>query len=170
MNHLLKGRSKTVLSISSWFCLPEQGMKDFEILSRASAFLVKSPKKNGLEFKNDKGDIEKKNIHVLTASHVASPWKWPKYYPDEWLQHVNEKHTHYSVELRHADGVFATQSFLLPRSYHHSNRDLASLYLENEDEVLKLLAKFGHHPMELSDDDSELEIDMVNLIISNFTK
>ena len=33
---------KLALSVSSWFCVPEQGMKEFEVLSRASAFLVKS--------------------------------------------------------------------------------------------------------------------------------
>jgi hypothetical protein len=30
------------LSFSSWFCVPDQGMKDFEILCRASAFLIKA--------------------------------------------------------------------------------------------------------------------------------
>ena len=29
-------------SLSAWFCVPEQGMDGFEIMSRASAFLVKA--------------------------------------------------------------------------------------------------------------------------------
>ena len=35
-------RRHFALSISTWFCAPEQGMKEFEILNRSSAFLVKS--------------------------------------------------------------------------------------------------------------------------------
>lgn len=124
---------KLALSLSSWFCVPEQGMKDFEILCRASAFLVKS--KPAANFAS--------KYHVLSVSHAVAPWRWPKYYPDEWIQCVNEKHTHYTVELRHNNGQFMTQSDLLPISYHHATRDLAVLHLDNEAEVLKILQDVG---------------------------
>jgi hypothetical protein len=32
------------LSFTSWFCVPDQGMKDFEVLCRASAFLLPASK------------------------------------------------------------------------------------------------------------------------------
>jgi hypothetical protein len=32
------------LSFTSWFCVPDQGMKDFEVLCRASAFLLPAGK------------------------------------------------------------------------------------------------------------------------------
>eukprot|EP00605_Chrysophyceae_sp_TOSAG23-4_P002161 GSChrysophyteH1.ASY1.ANO1.2389.1 assembled CDS len=120
---------KLALSVSSWFCIPEQGMTEFEVLSRASAFLIQSfvPK-----------------YHVVTASHVVAPWLWPKYYPDEWLQHVNESHTHYTVELRDEDGVFVTQSECFPVSYHHQSRDLAVLHLEDEKTNIDMLREMEY--------------------------
>lgn len=115
-------------------------MKDMEILNRASAFLVKArcPQFS----KNHK-------YHVVTSSHVISPWKWPKYYPDEWIQHINEKHTHYTVELRHDDGVFVSQFELLPKSFHHLSKDLAVLHLENEDNVAHIINEFGKFSHEI---------------------
>ena len=38
----MKG-NRFALSISSWFCVPEQGMKEFEMLCRASALFLKAP-------------------------------------------------------------------------------------------------------------------------------
>jgi hypothetical protein len=79
----------------------------------------------------------------LTASHVVAPWRFPKYYPDEWLQFVNEKHTHYTVELRHDDGVFMTQTELIPTSIHHATRDLAVLHLETASSADELFNALG---------------------------
>ena len=151
-------------------------MKDFEILNRASGFLVYSGRGQG----NRQKDTSKTSnstssdssaggngsasarggkgfspyplpkVHLLTASHVVAPWRWPKYYPEDWLQHVNEKHTTYTAELRHEDGVFATQCELRPVSYHHKTRDLALLHFENEDEVIELLESVGLDILELS--------------------
>ena len=159
------GQRQFSLSISSWFCIPEQGMKEFEILSRASAFVVKAnsslfkyPYGNGKnnttreiskDGENNRGKFFQPEYHILTASHVVSPWRWPKYYPDEWLQYVSEKHTHYTVELRDESGVFITQSECVPVSYHHKNRDLAVLHLENEAENIAMLHDLGFNPMKL---------------------
>ena len=150
---------KLALSVSSWFCVPEQGMKEFEVLSRASAFLVKSRfngKGKGSQHTFPKGVLENidgvdletlsqeqkdhlKKIHsfvpkyhIVTASHVVAPWMWPKCYPDDWLQHLNHNQTHSTVELRDAQGVFITQSECLPVSYHHPTRDLAILHFDEE--------------------------------------
>lgn len=140
------------LSFSSWFCVPEQGMKDFEILNRASAFLVRSraPPPTATTGARTWAPSPYPKVHVLTASHVVAPWKWPKYYPDDWLQFVNEKHTTYTAESRHDDGIFATQCELRPVSYHHGTRDLAVLHLDNEDEVLELLDEIGVDVLQLS--------------------
>ncbi len=80
-------------------------------------------------------------FHVLTVSHGVAPWRWPKLYPDDWLQYVNEKHTHYTVEMRHIDGEFITQLDLKSRIYLHSHRDLAVMHFEEEDKALGLLKK-----------------------------
>jgi hypothetical protein len=66
---------------------------------------------------------------------VVAPWRWPKLYPDEWLRHVNEKHTHYTVEMRHEDGVFVNQGDLHPKVYHHGSRDLAAMHIELEKDI-----------------------------------
>jgi hypothetical protein len=143
-------------------------MTEFEVLSRASAFLVKSlydgsgraakhrfPK--GISATAESPDLSEEQrmqlrkiqsfvpkYHVVTASHVVAPWLWPKYYPDEWLQHVNESHTHYTVELRDEDGVFVTQSECFPVSYHHQSRDLAVLHLEDEKTNIDMLREMEY--------------------------
>lgn len=120
------------LSISSWFCVPEHGMNDLEILCRASAFLVKAINPS---FKH--------KFHVLTVSHAVAPWKWPKYYPEEWLQQVNEKHTHYTIEMRHDQGEFCSQTELIPQAFHHNSRDFTVMHIENESKVMEELSEIG---------------------------
>ena len=136
-------KKKVSLSLSSWFCIPEQGMKDFEILCRASAFLIKSKnyQPTNQEEKKQPQSFRSK-YHVISASHVVAPWRYPKYFPDDWLQFVNEKHTHYTLELRHDDGVFITQTELIPTSIHHASRDLVALRVEDESIVSDLLEMF----------------------------
>ncbi|KAJ1439300.1 hypothetical protein B484DRAFT_444095, partial [Ochromonadaceae sp. CCMP2298] len=81
--------------------------------------------------------------HVLTVSHAVAPWRWPQLYPDEWLQAVTAEHTHYTLELRHEDGVFVHQADLWPRAFHHASRDMALLHLEDEANTAELFRKMG---------------------------
>jgi len=115
-------------------------MRDLEVLCRASAFLVKSNYPPDTEHSKERATH---SHHLLTVSHAVAPWKWPKLYPDEWLQYVNEKHTHYTVELRHEDGIFVHQADLLSRPYLHANRDLAVLHLEDESQTIELYRRMG---------------------------
>ena len=107
-------------------------MKDMEILCRASAFLVKA-----------KNKTFHSKYHLLTVGHAVAPWRWPKHYPDEWLQQVNERHTLYTVEMRHADGLFMSQSELDSDVYHHPTRDFSVLHLQDEDSVFETLRGVG---------------------------
>ena len=109
-----------------------------EILCRASAFLVRS--------ENPKFT---RQFHIVTASHVVAPWRFPKYYPDDWLRYVNENHTKYTVEVRDEDGFLTTESELLSASYHHSSRDLAVLHLDEEDEALEIFEYENIESLEL---------------------
>ena len=70
--------------------------------------------------------------HLLTVSHAAAPWRWPKLFGESWLQFVNEKHCHYTTELRFSDGNLVTQMDLSRHLYLHPTRDLAVLHLEEE--------------------------------------
>ena len=130
-------KKRITVSISTWFCIPEQGMKDMEILCRSSAFAVRSKSQN---FPH--------KMHFLTSSHNIAPWKYPKKYPEEWLHFINEKHTYYTIETRNPDGSFMTQSEMLPCSYHHISRDLAVLHLETDHD--ELFETFSLEPHELS--------------------
>lgn len=114
-------------------------MEEYEILSRASSFLVKS-----------KSEKYPNRVHLLTASHVIAPWKFPKYYPDEWLQYVTEKHTQYTIEVRHENGMLMAKAELTPSSFHHFSRDLAVLHFKQEAAALKLLDQHGIEPQELA--------------------
>lgn len=61
-------------------------MTQYEVLSQASTFCVRRPGKSKPWF--------------LTSSHVVAPWLWPNYYPQEWVQFVEPKHTRYTVEFQ----------------------------------------------------------------------
>jgi hypothetical protein len=141
-NLAIRNSKKNVLSISTWFCAPEHGMKDMEILCRGSAFIVPSI-----------STAFKSKYHIITSSHVASPWLWPNYYTQEWLRELNETHSHYTIELRQDDGVFMTQIDLKPSVYHHPTRDLAVLHLEEKSEQkdLELLQDLGYQKLLLSE-------------------
>jgi hypothetical protein len=129
---------KLSLSISTWFRIPEQGMAYQEILCRASAFFIRS--------KNSKYPYK---LHLLTASHVVAPWRFPKYYKDEWLSYVNQNHTNYSLEIRDEDGKITAETSLLSDSFHHSSRDLAVLHLDDEDYATRMIEKFGVESQDL---------------------
>jgi hypothetical protein len=128
-------RKRIAYSISSWFCVPEEKMVDFEILNRASAFLVNSKCK----------DFASKNkYHIVTCSHVVAPWRWPKYYPQDWLKAVNDSHTLYTVEVRdERNGIFTTQHELGCEVYHHPTKDLAVLHFADEKDVLLIVDNLG---------------------------
>lgn len=86
--------------------------------------------------------------HVLTVSHAAAPFRWPKLYPDDWLQSVSEKNVIYTMEPRHADGMFVAQRHLLPHVYLHPTRDLAVLHLEDEEQSLSMFRNQLKHAFE----------------------
>lgn len=131
MNRMVNLGRRFSVSFTSWFCIPEQGMKDMEVLSRGSAFLIPTLNRNGNDFKT--------KYHVCTAAHIVSPWLFPTFYPVEWLKHVNHTHTHYTIEMRYDDGTFVFQHELFPETYHHNKRDLAVLHLDNEKECIETL-------------------------------
>lgn len=133
------GLRRFVTSFSTWFIVPEQGMKDLEILNRGSAFLVKTKRPN---FPH--------KYHVITASHVVAPWRWKQFYSDDFLGFVSQKNTHYTAELRNEDGTLLTQVECIPRAYHHPKRDLAVLHLFNEQQAFSLLAQLGLNEVSLA--------------------
>jgi len=117
--------------ISSWFRLPEQGMDDYELLSRASGFLIA------------RQDSEDEGVHIVTSAHVVHPFAFPNYYPlDEhaWLKFVTDRHVLTKFEIREREGgevIFSMD--LHEKVFRHESRDICVLHPENQKEFLKAL-------------------------------
>lgn len=217
----------TSLALSVHFRHPDLGMKDFEILSRATAFLLNvDPPNPGGDYPsaaaesstthNSQGHVQKSafphlkenrdirkellrkqhysydpasgpprlphqlnwlefcptnfrpKVHVVASSHVISPWLWPKYYGQDWLQIVTQEHVRYSLEVWSSNeglnssvnvghdgklegGYKPIAKFALnPYPIHHpTEMDLAVIHLKQEEEALKQMMKLGIQPLNL---------------------
>ncbi len=193
-------RSIRSLALSVHFKHPDLGMKDYEILSRASAFLLQvdpmNPEEGSYSYlsksqkererrlhkqhytpepaggpKRDVKDLSwlefcpgkhRPLVHVLTSSHVLSPWLWKQYYPQPWLSVVTQEHVRYSVDVfDNSTDVTATKreplaTFALnPYPIHHpSEMDVAIIHLKQEDSALKQMRSLGVEMMHLRDDEN----------------
>jgi hypothetical protein len=125
------------------FCLPDQGMQSFEILSRATAFAVRR---------------KDSSAAVFTSGHVASPWLFPRYHESdmEWLQHVSHRDCAYSLIVDGKDGEWG---YPLGRLYQHPHRDVAMLTLKNEAAAFQHMVARGAEFVPLKFRESLLEID-----------
>jgi hypothetical protein len=76
------------------------------------------------------------------------------------MEYINESHTYYTVELRSSTGEVFTQYDLKPIIYHHPDRDMAVLHLQNEEKSLTFLRDLNFRVLDtesyLASDDEEL--------------
>ena len=103
-------------------------------------------------------------VHVVSASHVISPWQWPNYYQQDWLKQVRLEHCSYTLDVFDTAEGAPPQSLaklpLNPYPIHHpSDMDLAIMHLQGEDSALKTLRSLGVEPLHLRSDDREFEKD-----------
>jgi len=131
------------LSLTTWFSVPDKGMKSLEILNRGSAFIVPNPNRKSI----------KNQLAIVSCSHVIAPWKWPAYYPNEWLKHVNESHVNYSLEIRNQDGMLDYQIDLSNKVFHHKYLDVSVLLFRDEDTVTKICNESGVEALHIDTDD-----------------
>lgn len=101
-------------------------MKDFEILSRASAFAVR--RLDGEE------DLP---WHIISSQHVTHPFRYPQYYPPEqypWLEHITPEHTRITLELREeVTGRSLVAAEVDPATATcHPSRDVALLHMKDQ--------------------------------------
>jgi len=120
-----------LMSMTSYFKLPEQGMKEFEVLSRASCFFIKSNKFH-------------KQFHIVGASHVTHPWYFRVMYHEkkyDWLNYVYEEAVKTKISFRDdRTGLIASPEFECePKLYRHNILDLVILHLKNEKEFLQYI-------------------------------
>lgn len=64
------------------------------------------------------------------------------------MEYINESHTYYTIELRSSTGEIFTQYDLQPIIYHHPDRDLAVLHLQNEETSLSFLKELNFRVLE----------------------
>ena len=122
--------TRRCLPLTCFFKLPEQGMKDYEVLSRGTAFLSDS--------------------HILASHHVVEPFHFPNYFTEDWLQFVTPQHCRYVISLPADVGgdVLLTSPISDPNS-----RDVAALALANPTDIATL-SQWGASPLRLHNDDS----------------
>lgn len=138
-NNMLEGLQKrNALALTTWFCSPDLGMKDYEVLIRSSAFVVKSNLSEGPGY------------HIVTSSHNLAPWRFPKYYSDPFLEYVNEGHIHYTLEVRNSQGESVSSIDILPNSFHHRNRDIGIVHFDkDESKVLSVFKNLMHKKLDI---------------------
>eukprot|EP00960_Hanusia_phi_P001094 30007-Hanusia_phi.AAC.3 len=126
--------------ISSWFCVPEKGMQEFEFLSRASGFIVKS--------RGPREDQKNKSVlRIMASAHVIFPFMFPNYYPVEqydWLHEIRREHIQARLEIRKPDGGLTFSTVLSNSFKMHPTRDLAALRAQDDDELISQLKSITH--------------------------
>jgi len=123
-------------------------MHEFELLSRASGFLVKGAKGPG--------------PHIVASAHVIHPFHYPQYYPREeyeWLYYLSEDHIKTAFEVRAVDGSVLLSKDLRKDVFRHPARDFAVLHFEDFEEVAEGLRELGRGPnlVELEVDETRLK-------------
>jgi hypothetical protein len=143
-------QKRKALALTTWFCSPDLGMKEYEVLIRSSAFIVKSKLSEGPGY------------HVVTSSHNLAPWRFPKYYPEPFLEYVNESHIHYTLEVRNSQGESVSSIDILPHSFHHRTRDIGIVHFDkDESKALSVFKTLMFKKLDIEDyrvdDHEELE-------------
>eukprot|EP01080_Neovahlkampfia_damariscottae_P012626 gene12626-6530_t len=128
------------MCISSWFYLPEQGMKSFELLSRSSCFLI--PRLSSLY---------QKNFHIATCAHVTHPFYYKKYYKEDFLDYITEEDVKVHLEIRNFKNGKEIMNFELePKIHVHQKLDLSILHFKNENEFQYHQNKHNIAPVNIS--------------------
>ncbi|KAG5176355.1 hypothetical protein JKP88DRAFT_227708 [Tribonema minus] len=109
--------------LTVWFQQSEMGMEKQEILSRATTFATVHPHNGRLVF--------------FTPQHVVAPWRYPDYhaYAMDWLQHVDEKHCTYCLDVRAPDDTGDMTRHHFDKVHYHDTRDVATLQMHPEAEA-----------------------------------
>ncbi|KAL3657713.1 hypothetical protein V7S43_017288 [Phytophthora oleae] len=149
-----RGR-RAVPSLTTRFCLPQQGMTTLDYLSSGSAVVLQGPPESPTG----------SSLAVVTCQHVACPWLFPKYFLAtwDWLQFVNEDHVRHSLQLLAVSGDDAVNTKaevllelpLTPQVQTHESRDLALLTLEDPESWRQAKEQFGVQTLTLQQEPCE---------------
>lgn len=108
-------------SLTTWFKLPQQGMKSWEVLTRGSAVSISMKPGATPTF--------------LTSGRSIAPFIYRQFFPNaDWLEHVSPENCRYTIQL----GPVATSSMTFELAQdsvlHHPDFDVAALSIDLEDE------------------------------------
>jgi len=133
-------------SIESWFQLPEQGMKEWEILSRGSVFITPQLRLTAPA-----------QYAVISAAHVSHPNLYRRFYPGPehaWLEAVRSNAIRFQLTVREAVTGVALKTMPLQCDGVHRDLDLSLFSLQDEHQhVDELFESFGVLPVELAGGD-----------------
>ncbi|PRP81413.1 hypothetical protein PROFUN_11034 [Planoprotostelium fungivorum] len=133
-------------ALISEFLHPDLGMKDFEVLSRSSLFLVNASKG------------QEKRLHLLGPAHVTHPWLFPHFYPEsshDWLKHVDETYVRLFLGIQDPLTGETKAKFRIDRDITKSDHlDLVAMTLEEETDFYWYCNENqqGPYTVEFSDD------------------
>jgi len=119
----LASQFRSVLSVSSHFKVPEQGMKEYELLSRGTAFCLSLPGPPPSPSK----------VVLVTCSHVLAPYKWRQHFKEPWLEFVKNEHVECRIQAwKQAEGdpsrgQLGVETRVQGLSIYHHTLDLCML-------------------------------------------
>lgn len=114
---------RSVVSVSSHFKVPDQGMTEYELLSRGTAFCLSQP-----------GPLPSApEVVLVTCSHVLAPYKWRQHFKEPWLDFVNDEHVEYRIQAWKQEESdpsriqLGAETRVYGKSVHHHSLDLCML-------------------------------------------
>jgi hypothetical protein len=181
MQYAAKERNLKSLALSVYFKHPDLGMNDYEILSRATAYLLSVDAKDAADkplkgpydhleaaeerrsYREYKQDFGWSRVKGTRESYMdigwleyLAPYLWKDYYPQDWLSIVRQEHCKFSLGVYDTDDQSdALATFTVnSQPYHHpEGRDIALLHFRDENESLDTLRNLGVHTLFLRDPD-----------------
>jgi hypothetical protein len=127
--------------ISSWFFVPNQGMTGYELLSRSSALIIK---------KDPQKTPSGKKYHILTCAHVTHPQLFKNYYPQDWLNYVDNPISKFEQRDLSTGNYRCDWDIDENNMFRHPNLDLSVTHLFDEEELTDKILKSEIPLVELS--------------------
>jgi len=140
-----------------------QEKEDFKVRDNYSYEPAGGPRKrnltelNWLEFVPNKF---RPMVHVVTSSHVVSPWRFPDYYGQDWIQEVEQEHCAYSLDVINSNKESLARFACNPYPLHHpQGLDLAIIHLKDEEATLKQMERLGVERLYLRQSSEDFKVD-----------
>ncbi len=120
-------RAGRALSLTSFFFNAGFGMKGFEPLARASAFVL--PVEAAA-----RGEDAPASFHIVTVKHITHPHRTSYFDDTPFVQLLDDEDVRVTVEVRDDAGRIVSRHPLRQRMFPHPYRDLTVAHVEREHE------------------------------------